>query len=152
MRSSTMMRRRRDASSGSAGSSATEQVKVAKKDVDNARSCAERMLADGRCIGSHSSSRCRRQGTVTSAGTGSCRASGTGRLGQRRACPHEVLPTSAEDRERGRGTARHQRSGDVASGALRVDDGIVGNLGPPGGVEHRLARLQGRDRGRTRAM
>jgi hypothetical protein len=37
MPSSTEMRHRRDASSGSAGSMATERVKVAKKDVDNAR-------------------------------------------------------------------------------------------------------------------
>jgi hypothetical protein len=150
MPSSTRMRRRRDASSGSGGSSATEQVKVAKQDVDNARSSAERTLADGRCIAATPPRDA--DDTVTTAGTGSCRGVRQRSAGTGRGCPDEVLPTSAGDRERARGTARHQRSGEVASGARRVDDRIVGHLGRSGGVEHRLARLLGRDRCRTRAM
>jgi hypothetical protein len=57
-------------------------------------------------------------------------ASGSGRFG-RRARRDQVLPTSTEDGQRARGTARHQRSGEFAGGARRVHDRIVGTSVAP---------------------
>lgn len=73
-------------------------------------------------------------------------------MGRRRGSPDEILPTGGEDVEGEAGTACYQHSGEVAGGSGRVDNGVVGKLGRPGGSEHRLGRPKGGDGRRPGAV